>query len=60
MTGSRMDSDAAVMEKFGVRADQIIDLLALMGDAVDNVPGVRSAGRRPPPSGWPSTSTWTA
>ncbi len=35
-----MDSDAAVMDKFGVRADQIVDLLALMGDAVDNVPGV--------------------
>lgn len=44
MTGSRMDSDAAVMEKFGVRADQIIDLLALMGDAVDNVPGVEKCG----------------
>ena len=44
MTGSRMDSDAAVMEKFGVRADQIVDLLALMGDAVDNVPGVEKCG----------------
>ncbi|WP_422508269.1 DNA polymerase I [Stenotrophomonas sp. GZD-301] len=44
MTGSRMDSDAAVMEKFGVRADQIVDLLALMGDAVDNVPGVDKCG----------------
>ncbi|MBR7559486.1 hypothetical protein KC218_23340, partial [Mycobacterium tuberculosis] len=40
MTGSRMDSDATVMDKFGVRADQIVDLLALMGDTVDNVPGV--------------------
>ena len=44
MTGSRMDSDAAVMEKFGVRADQIVDLLALMGDTVDNVPGVEKCG----------------
>ncbi|HAI45812.1 MAG TPA: DNA polymerase I, partial [Stenotrophomonas sp.] len=44
MTGSRMDSDAAVMDKFGVRADQIVDLLALMGDAVDNVPGVEKCG----------------
>ena len=44
MTGSRMDSDTAVMEKFGVRADQIVDLLALMGDAVDNVPGVEKCG----------------
>lgn len=44
MTGSCMDSDAAVMEKFGVRADQIVDLLALMGDTVDNVPGVEKCG----------------
>ena len=44
MSGSRMDSDAAVIEKFGVRADQIVDLLALMGDTVDNVPGVEKCG----------------
>lgn len=44
MTGSRMDSDATVIDKFGVRADQIVDLLALMGDAVDNVPGVEKCG----------------
>lgn len=44
MTGSRTDSDAAVMEKFGVRADQIVDFLALMGDSVDNVPGVPKCG----------------
>ncbi|RZZ81656.1 DNA polymerase I [Pseudoxanthomonas winnipegensis] len=44
MSGSRMDSDAAVMDKFGVRADQIVDLLSLMGDTVDNVPGVEKCG----------------
>ena len=44
MSGSRMDSDEAVFGKFGVRPDQIIDLLALMGDAVDNVPGVEKCG----------------
>ena len=44
MTGSRTDSDAAVIEKFGVRADQIIDYLSLMGDSVDNVPGVEKCG----------------
>ena len=44
MSGSRMDSDAAVMEKFGVHAGQIVDLLALMGDAIDNVPGVEKCG----------------
>ena len=44
MSGSRLDSDATVMEKFGVRADQIVDLLSLMGDSVDNIPGVDKCG----------------
>jgi DNA polymerase-1 len=44
MTGSRMADDAAVIEKFGVRADQVIDLLSLMGDSVDNIPGVEKCG----------------
>ncbi|MBP8909314.1 MAG: DNA polymerase I, partial [Pseudoxanthomonas sp.] len=44
MSGSRMDSDAAVIDKFGVPAARIVDLLALMGDTVDNVPGVEKCG----------------
>ncbi|KAB7770551.1 DNA polymerase I [Xanthomonas maliensis] len=44
MSGSRMDSDEAVIAKFGVRPNQIVDLLALMGDTVDNVPGVDKCG----------------
>ncbi|MGJ4728275.1 DNA polymerase I [Luteimonas sp. SDU101] len=44
MTGSRLDSVEAVMAKFGVRPDQIIDMLALMGDSVDNIPGVPKCG----------------
>jgi DNA polymerase-1 len=44
MSGGKLDSDAAVIEKFGVRADQIIDYLALMGDKVDNIPGVDKCG----------------
>jgi DNA polymerase-1 len=44
MSGGRMADDAAVVEKFGVRADQVIDLLALMGDTVDNIPGVEKCG----------------
>ena len=35
---------AAVVEKFQVRADQIIDYLALMGDSSDNIPGVPKVG----------------
>lgn len=44
MSGSRLDSDESVMAKFGVRADQIVDLLSLMGDSVDNIPGVDKCG----------------
>jgi DNA polymerase-1 len=44
MSGSRMDSDAAVFDKFAVNPGQIVDLLALMGDTVDNVPGVEKCG----------------
>ena len=44
MTGSRMADDDAVMAKFGVRADQVVDLLSLMGDTVDNIPGVEKCG----------------
>lgn len=34
----------AVHEKFGVRPDQIVDLLCLTGDASDNIPGVPGVG----------------
>ena len=44
MSGSKLDSDEAVLAKFGVRPRQIVDLLALMGDAVDNVPGIEKCG----------------
>ncbi|TWG89804.1 DNA polymerase I [Luteimonas sp. J16] len=44
MTGGRMDSVEAVVAKFGVRPDQIVDMLALMGDSVDNIPGVPKCG----------------
>ena len=33
-----------VLEKFGVRPDQVIDVQSLMGDSTDNVPGVRGIG----------------
>ncbi|CAG0993837.1 DNA polymerase I [Burkholderiales bacterium] len=36
--------EAGVLAKFGVRADQVLDLLTLTGDAVDNVPGVDKVG----------------
>ncbi len=36
----------SVREKFGVNPDQIIDLLALMGDTADNIPGVKGIGEK--------------
>ena len=43
MTNSRLDPDG-VVQKFGVRPDQIVDYLALVGDSVDNIPGVDKCG----------------
>jgi DNA polymerase I len=43
MTNTTMDT-AGVVEKFGVRPEQIIDYLSLTGDTVDNVPGVNKCG----------------
>ncbi|MEJ2620760.1 MAG: DNA polymerase I [Candidatus Thiodiazotropha sp.] len=36
--------EQGVVEKFGVRPDQIIDYLALVGDSADNIPGVPKCG----------------
>lgn len=35
-----------VREKFGVSPAQVIDVLALMGDSSDNIPGVRGIGEK--------------
>jgi len=35
-----------VVEKWGVRPDQIIDILSLMGDTSDNIPGVPRIGKK--------------
>jgi len=43
MTDTHMDADG-VLEKFGVRPDQIVDFLALTGDKADNIPGVEKCG----------------
>jgi 5'-3' exonuclease len=41
--GLRFTPDG-VFEKFGVRPDQITDLLGLAGDTVDNIPGIKGIG----------------
>jgi DNA polymerase-1 len=43
MTDTRTDR-AGVIERFGVPPERIIDYLALMGDSVDNIPGVPKVG----------------
>ncbi len=43
MSNRYLDADG-VVEKFGVKPEQIIDYLALMGDASDNIPGVPKCG----------------
>src|SRR3982751_6460140 len=37
---------AGVTEKFGVRPDQVVDVLALMGDTIDNIRGVPGIGEK--------------
>jgi DNA polymerase-1 len=43
MSNTTLDT-AGVVEKFGVRPEQIVDMLALMGDSIDNIPGVEKCG----------------
>jgi DNA polymerase-1 len=45
MTGLVMDP-AGVVEKFGIGPGLIIDYLALMGDKIDNIPGVPGIGEK--------------
>ncbi len=37
---------AGVMEKFGVAPEQVVDVLALMGDSIDNIKGVPGIGEK--------------
>ena len=38
--------EAKVFEKFGVQPNQIRDMLALVGDTSDNIPGVPKVGQK--------------
>jgi DNA polymerase-1 len=38
--------EAGVVEKLGVRPDQVIDVVALMGDSIDNIKGVPGIGEK--------------
>lgn len=43
MSGKTLDIQG-VINKFGVRPEQFIDYLSLIGDSVDNIPGVNKCG----------------
>jgi len=45
MTNTTLDIEG-VKEKFGIPPEMIIDYLALMGDKVDNIPGVPGVGEK--------------
>ena len=46
-TGERVVYDEAkVRERWGVEPEQIADVLALMGDSIDNIPGVKGVGEK--------------
>src|SRR5439155_1616395 len=47
-TGEKVVYDEAkVRERWGVEPGQIADVLALMGDSIDNIPGVKGVGEKP-------------
>jgi DNA polymerase-1 len=43
-TGATLYDRAKVEEKFGVPPERVVDILALVGDSVDNIPGVAGIG----------------
>ncbi len=45
-TGATLYDRKMVEEKFGVPPERVVDVLALLGDAIDNVPGVPGIGEK--------------
>ncbi len=43
--GDKIYSEKEVVDKFGVKPDSMVELMALMGDSSDNVPGVKGIGK---------------
>lgn len=42
----RWYDEAAVVERFGVPSEGVVEVMGLMGDPIDNVPGVRGVGEK--------------
>lgn len=45
-TETELYSEETVMERYGITPRQIVDLKGLMGDASDNIPGVKGIGEK--------------
>lgn len=43
---NRITDESRVQEKFGVGPDGVIEVMGLMGDSIDNVPGVKGVGEK--------------
>lgn len=43
---TKIYDEKAVMERYGLKPDQLIDLKALMGDSSDNIPGLVGVGKK--------------
>jgi len=39
-------TEKEIEEKFGTRPDQVVEIMGLMGDSVDNIPGVNGVGEK--------------
>ncbi len=44
--GLKLQGPQEVIDRFGIRANQIIDYLSLLGDNADNIPGVQGVGAK--------------
>lgn len=44
--GSHYQYDQDIIEKFGVKPSQLVDYLALLGDSIDDIPGVPGIGAK--------------
>ena len=45
-TGVTIEDESAVRARFGTTPDRVVDVLAIMGDSSDNVPGVKGIGEK--------------
>jgi len=46
LSETKVYDEKAVVERYGLKPDQLIDLKALMGDSSDNIPGIEGIGQK--------------